>query len=190
MNKLKLYLVSLILLFLFLIIITIDIPICWGATCSFIGFYEIFILNWFSIFSFLLLVVSVYFWFQFRYRLKGSTKIPFKVVKSENISFEHLTFLATYIIPLISFNFSSDKFKLIFTLLLIVIGVMYIKTNMFYANPSLALMGYSIYKVDAEFRSGIKQDIIVLSLNKIKEDSVVTYIELDDNIYFGKVVNE
>lgn len=190
MNKLKLYLVSLILLFVFLIIITIDISFCFELSCKFIGIKDFFAKNWFAFISFIFLLIGLFFWFEFRFKINGATEIPFKIVKSENISFEHLTFLATYIIPLISFNFSDDKFKLVFSILLVVIGVIYIKTNMFYANPSLALMGYSIYKVDAEFRSGIKKDVIVLSMSKISDCSMVTYIKLDENVYLGKVLNE
>ncbi|WP_110975569.1 anti-phage protein KwaA [Acinetobacter sp. WCHAc060042] len=190
MNKLKLYLISLIILFIFILIITIDIPFCFHKACKFIGYKVLFKTNWFPIVIFIFLCIGVFFWFEFRHRLKGSTNIPFKVIKVENISFEHLTFLATYIVPLMGFNFSSDKFKLVFSILLVVIGVMYIKTNMFYANPSLALMGFSIYRVEADFRSNDRKSVIVLSLNKIKEGSNVTYIKLDDNVYFGKVLNE
>ncbi|ENX07773.1 anti-phage protein KwaA [Acinetobacter courvalinii] len=188
-NKLKLYFISLALLFIFIIVVTIDIPFCFQDGCSFIGFKLLFFKNWFSLICLVCFFISLFFWFDFKFKLKGSTSNPFKAKKVENVSFEHLTFLATYIVPLISFNFDSDKFKLLFTLLIFVIGIIYLKTNLFYANPSLALMGYSIYKVDADFRDGAKEGIIVLSLNKIEKDSLVTYIKLDENVYFGRVLN-
>lgn len=188
-DKLKLYFVSLALLFVFIFIITIDIQFCYGDGCSFAGLQTVFLKNWFPFLCFFLFLVSMFFWFEFKFKLKGSTSIPFKVSKSENVNFEHLTFLSTYIIPLISFNFDNDKFKILFSMLVVVIGYIYVRTNLFYANPSLAIMGYSIYKVDAVFRDEVKENIILLTSNKIKKDSIVTYIELGENVYFGRVIN-
>lgn len=126
---------------------------------------------------------------RFKYKLEGSKKTPFKIKKLKNINFEHLTFLTTYIIPLICLNFNNIRYIFTLFILLIIIGIIYIQTNMFYANPSLALLGYHIYEVNAKFRTGIKESIVVISRRKLDKGDKISYIKLDKKIYYGSVKN-
>ncbi|WP_266095432.1 hypothetical protein [Acinetobacter seifertii] len=41
--------------------------------------------------------------------MKGTTEIPFEIKKIDDANYEHLTFLATYVVPLISFDFSEGR---------------------------------------------------------------------------------
>jgi hypothetical protein len=123
--------------------------------------------------------------------LSGSKRIPFEITKIENLNHDHLAFLTTYIIPLITFNFDSLRYTVAFFLLLVIIGAIYVKTNMFYANPSLALLGYHIYKVDGTFfRTGNEQDLIVISREKLTLGMEVSYKKLDEKIYYVRVEND
>ena len=141
LRKVELYILSLWLLFLFIIIINIDIPTCFHAGCSFIGFDRLLTQgNIISMIAFMFLIVGIISYFRFDYDLKGSGDIPFQIIKIESINYENLTFLTTYVIPLVCFNFVSGRYLIVFVLLLILIGVMYVRTDQFYANPTLALL--------------------------------------------------
>lgn len=188
-RKINLYILSLGLLFAFFIIITIQFPDedfnieelqCWK---------EILISNIISIICFIMLIYCYFAYKKFEFDLKGTTDIPFSVTKIESINYEHLTFLATYIIPLISFDFESIRQMIVLGLLLVVMGVIYIKTDLFYANPSLALLGFYIYKANGSFKNGIRDDIIIISREKFIIGQKVLYIKLDDRIYYAKGVN-
>jgi hypothetical protein len=63
-------------------------------------------------------------------------------------------------------------------------GVIYIKTDLFYANPSLALLGFYIYKADGGFKTGDRNGIVIISREKILFGQKVSYIKLDDRIYY------
>lgn len=65
-------------------------------------------------------------------------------------------------------------------------GIIYIKTDLFYANPSLALLKFHIYKVDGSFKTGDHANIILLSRYRLSEKQKVSYIKLDDRIYYAK----
>lgn len=65
-------------------------------------------------------------------------------------------------------------------------GIIYIKTDLFYANPSLALLGFHIYKVDGNFKTGKKENIILLTRIRLSEKQKVTYIKLDNRIFYVK----
>ncbi|MCO4125721.1 MULTISPECIES: anti-phage protein KwaA [Enterobacter cloacae complex] len=185
-RKINLYILSLSLLFFFFIVITIDIPTCFGDKCEFIGFEKLLFKNAIAIICLLLFLYSVFAYLKFKYDIKQSTEIPFEVVKIEGINYEHLTFLATYVIPLITFDFEKTKYIVVLAMLLVVMGIIYIKTDLFYANPSLALMGFHIYKLDGVFKGGQKREgIIVITRSKIKMGDSVKYIKLDDRVYYS-----
>src|SRR5690606_39860333 len=121
---------------------------------------------------------------RFDFELKGANEIPFEVRKVENINYEHLTFLATYVVPLISFDFGSGRQMIVLGLLLVVLGVIYLKTDLFYANPSLALLGFHIYRADGSFKNGDNAGVVLICRERLSEGQKVSYIKLDDRIYY------
>lgn len=187
-EKVELYIISLWLLFLLIIVITIDVPIYFGNDWEFIGIRILFINNIIPLVSLVLLFIGLIFISRFKYKLAGSNKTPFEITKIENLNYEHLTFLSTYIVPLIAFDLSKIKYIVVLLILLITIGGIYIKTDMFHANPSLALIGYHIYRIDGNFRTGVRKNIIVISREKLSLSMKVSYKELNDKIYYGRVV--
>ncbi len=152
-RKFELYIVSLWFLFFLIIVVTVDIPYCWGGNCTFIGFKELISKNILPAISLFLILLGILFSFRFDYRLNGSKKIPSEVTKVEDHNYEHLTFLTTYIIPLICFNLASTRYVIALGILLFVIGIIYVRTDKFYANPTLAVLGYRLYKIDLKTRS-------------------------------------
>ncbi len=189
-DKVQLYIVSLWLLFLLIIIITIDVPLCFAPECGFIGVVELLRLNVIPIISGALLLLGLLFYWRFKYKIAGSKEIPFTVTKLENINFEHLTFLTTYIIPLICFDLSNTKYAFVLLVLLVFIGAIYVKTDMFYANPTLALLGYHIYKVDGNFRNGARENIILIARERLAVEDKLHYRKLDERIYYVKAAND
>jgi hypothetical protein len=73
-------------------------------------------------------------------------------------------------------------------LLLIVMGIIYIKTDLFYANPSLALLGYHIYQADGSFKNGDRHGVVLICRGRLSRGEKVEYIRLDERIYYVKKV--
>ena len=113
--------------------------------------------------------------------------MPFTITKIENINYEHLTFLTTYIVPLVCFNFVAVRYQFVLLVLLVVICAIYIKTDLFYANPTLALLGFKIYKIEGNFEDGIRENIILISKDNLEKNKRCDYIKLDERIYYVKV---
>jgi hypothetical protein len=188
-RKVGLYVISLWLLFLLVIIITIKIPFCWGDNCHFIGIYQFNAGIVIPLICLFFLLWGIYEFKRFKFDIEGSTNIPFKLIKVESINYEHLTFLATYIIPLVTFDFESVRYLIVLTLLLVFMGIIYIKTDLFYANPSLALLGFHIYKADGLFKNNdTRENIIIITRSKLNKTERVSYIKLDERIYYGAIV--
>lgn len=67
-----------------------------------------------------------------------------KVVSSENLNNSHIEYLLTYVfafLPLGNYSFIA------FLIFMIVLLVVYLKSNLLYVNPVLTLLGYNIFKI-------------------------------------------
>jgi len=185
-RKVDLYILSLGLLFFFFVIITIKLPDC-SFACKNIASWKVLALdNPIPIISVMFLTYCLYAYKKFDFDLNGATDIPFEIKEIEGINYEHLTFLATYVVPLISFDFGSSRQMIVLGLLLVVMGIIYIKTDLFYANPSLALLGFHIYRADGGFKNGNRDGIILVCRERLTKGQRATYIKLDDRIYYAK----
>lgn len=188
-RKIGFFFLSLWVLFVLIIIITIRIPICLSKDCYFVGFSYLLSTNILPLCSLLALIIGCISYFDFRYKLKGSPELSFEITEIENIDYEHLTFLTTYIIPLVCFQFENLRHIIVFAVLLIVIGSIYIRTDLFYANPTLAILQFRIYKVTGKFRNGeIRENIILISKEKLGKEDSVKYFKLDKRIYYASKV--
>lgn len=187
-RKIGLFLLSMWLFFILTIIITGYAPICISDDCQFIGLTELFSKNIIPLLCLLGIFIGMASYYDFSYNLKSSTNMPFKIDKIENINYEHLTFLTTYIVPLVCFNFAEFRYHLVLLILMIVICAIYIRTDLFYANPTLALLGFKIFKIEGVFEnSDIRSGIILITKHDLRRGDKCDYIKLDDRIYYAKL---
>ena len=185
-RKIGLYFLSLWLLFLLIIIITADVPICLGEDWEFVGLKYLLLNNIVPIMCILSLIIGGISYYDFNHQIKGTPELSFKITEFENIDYEHLTFLTTYIIPLVCFNFDSIRYEIVLAILLVVIGVIYIRTDLFYANPTLAILRFRIYKVSGSFRNNeMRSGIILICREKLNLNDRIKYIKIDERIYYA-----
>jgi len=129
--------------------------------------------------------LGVIFYNRFQYKFaKGAPDLPAKVIASENINFESVTFLATYIVPLACIDLDKDRSPVMLITILVLIGWIYIKTNLFYTNPTLAIWGYQIYRISTATR----QNITVIVKGKIKIGDEILVKNIDEKIYLAKII--
>jgi hypothetical protein len=185
-EKFELYILSLWFLFLLIIVVTIDIPVCFKDECKFIGFVELMARNVVPMVATLFVILGVLYYLRFDYKIAGSKSIPITIVSAEDINYEHLTFLATYIIPLICFNLTSARYLIALGLLLIVIGAIYVKTDKFYANPTLAILGFRLYSAVVRKRTGDEVKVVLITKDRLQNGGQIQFLELDDRVYFAK----
>jgi len=151
-------------------------------TKDFIGIKVLIGINKISI-SFLALIIisiSLYFLF-FNIVLKSSTeKLTIKEVKSNSV--EHLSYLATYILPFVGLKFDSWQSILATIALFYVLGHIYIKTNMILTNPTLTFFGYSISTIiDSKDKTKL-----VIHKEELIRNKELDFVPLVENIYILK----
>lgn len=188
-EKFELYILSLWFLFLLIIVVTIDIPIYLNRDYAFIGISNLLKQNVVPSIALILLMMGILYYYRFDYKISGSKSIPVEISSVEDLNYEHLTFLTTYIIPLICFNLTSVRYIIALGLLLAVIGIIYVKTDKFYANPTLAILGFRLYSVTVTRRTGEKVKVILITKDRLQEGSLIQFLELDSRVYFAKGIS-
>lgn len=117
--------------------------------------------------------------------LNNAKNLPVKIEECQSINYENLSFLATYIIPMVCFPMESRREIFVLFSVIIIIGCIFIKTNLFYTNPSLVLLGFNVYSVCDEHKEHLNTDIIIIKGTLKKGDSI-KYIKLGDNVFFAR----
>lgn len=177
--KIEIYFLSLALLFFLLLCKTICFPfdICngWDFTgwdCS-------------LVMSLICLVCLIICWIVWKRFDKSITNnggdIQVIVTRISNKNYEYLTFLTTYIIPMVCFNTSDLRDCVVMTILLIVLGVLFVKTNVYYLNQTLALLKFNIYEATLDGK-----DYILISKDKIRENDQVRTFTLNQGVKYAK----
>lgn len=132
-----------------------------------------------------LIIISILAFKKFIRETKSGKGIPKNFNKIRNIDFNHLTFIATYILPLLAFTLDGIRDMIFITFLLVFIGIIYIKTNLYYLSPVFIIFGIKVYS--SEEKGGSL--IILLSKYSLNNSESLYYTKIGD-IYFIKGKNE
>lgn len=179
--KFELYLVSLWLLFVLMIVVKLEFPVCFDSDCHYIGTLKLISTNALPAISIVMIVIIAVCYFRFRYRTQSNISLPVEAKKVEDLSYEHLTFLTTYIVPLICFNLDNVRYVIALFILLIVIGLIYVKTDKFYANPTLAILGFRLYKLEVD---GVSK--VLITTQRITEFDKIVFTVIDEKFISGR----
>ena len=169
------YFISLWLFFLLVSIITFQID-------NSIGIKDNLTKNIVSLIALVLSVLSLSLCLVVKDKTKSTTNPVYRIKKIENKNYDFLTFLSTYIIPLVFVDFSSLKQIIVLVILLGFMGFVFTKMNLYLANPTLALF-YNLYEIEVEEKNGNKT-VTVISKDKLTVDSCIEWIPFDDEYWF------
>lgn len=182
--KLSLYLISLWILLFMLIVLKVDISevslqmtkdMCKEIICE----------NIIPLICLLLILAGGVGYILFLDMLNNAKNLPVEIENCESVNYENLSFLATYIIPMVCFPMETDREIFVMFSVIIIIGCIFVKTNLYYTNPSLVLLGFNVYKVNCKFNSAFGMGIVITK-GKIQAGDSIKYLSLSDNIYFAR----
>ena len=165
--------------------LTVDIPINFSKGVHFIGIIPLLKRNWLS-FSSLLFAILGWIVASFeKQKWAGVSNPPYKIKSIKNENYEYLTFLTTYIIPLICIDLAKIRYVIVLAVLLILIGFIFIRMDLYCGNPTLALMGYRLFRVEIE---GVNAPggIILISKDHLVNNSSIKWIPIDRYVWIAK----
>lgn len=184
--KYKFYLMSLWLLFVLIFVLTVDIPISFSPDAKFIGVGPLLKRNWLAFCSLLLAGLGGFFAVKVRREWKGVTNPPYEIATIENVNYEYLAFLTTYIIPLVCIDLSNIRYVIVLAVLLVIMGFLFVRMNLYYGNPILALMGYRLYRVQIKELDNPPDGIILISEDELAVNTSINWIPIDKYVWVVK----
>lgn len=185
--KIGFYLLSMVFFLIIVIILGTDIPYYFGDNWEFIGLERLFEKGVIvPMVCTILLLSALFFHFWLNYFNRRTRLGKIRIDSTENLNKEVMSFVASYFIPLVSFSISTTWRHVVALFLLFwLIGVIYIKSDIYYCNPTLLVLGYRVYKVigTTTTNSTFVRNIIVKG--EIKEGDNIEYIDIDNNTSFA-----
>jgi len=154
----------------------------WNEQTTFIGWQAVIKQNKISAALLLLIIVSITLYFLLYQIIKKSAAEKIKVIQIQDNHSEHLSYLATYILPFVGLRLDTWQNIISTIALFYVLGHIYIKTNLILTNPTLTFFGFSISKIADE--NSISK--IVIHKAPLKKGREMDFIHLIQNIYILK----
>lgn len=195
-EEIKLYILSLAILFLIVLLITLDLKSFSDINSCIIkiscapdfnkakAIINLISKNILPLIMVIMIIYCIAIKSEFEHKLDGGAGDTLNITECENQDYEYLSFLATYIIPFFGFSFNEIGRLLAYAVLLVVIGIIFVKTEKYYANPTLAIFGYRIYKVTLSDGNNEYKSVIAISREKLSSSISVKYKNLSENVFF------
>lgn len=103
----------------------------------------------------------------FAFSHQKSSKI--RIISCKNITDKHfLGYFSLFVLFALTFEIEYVAMAVVFVIILVMVGVVYIKNNLFYINPLLNIVGFSFYQVQYTLgSSNSPQDSIFICCGKL-----------------------
>lgn len=122
----------------------------------------------------------------FKYYLSRNKTLSAGLSKQiKNIQEQNLdpsSFIATYIVPMIAFQYKELQNFIVLIIYLVVVGKIYMNTKLYYTNPTLSLLGYKIYTIDTKN----DKEIVLIIKDEVKREDYILVRELNEGIFLGR----
>lgn len=164
-----------------------DIPVCFGEDAVFIGWQQLWdntkvgnIIILISIFIEYLL----YCYLKIRWKHQ-SQELSVQIVEIKERNYEMVMFIASFFVPLVSFQLHQASNWIVLVILFVSIGIIFCKSTGFYNNPTLALLGFHFYDVIVKTQkegNDKKESWVILSKESLNIDDRIKYVKLSNGI--------
>lgn len=181
------YLLSMVFFLIIVMILGTNIPVYFGPDWVFLGWATVFSKGVIIpvVCSLLFLLTAIFCFWLYRWN-KGSRLGVVTDTKYENISSNVMSFVAAYFFPLVSFNLGTTwRHVAVLGLLFILIGVIYVKADIYYCNPTLLLLGFRTYRVKGKYAEDQDFNKTIIVWGRMMDGDKFKYIPIDENTCFA-----
>lgn len=188
--KSSFYMLSMALFFVIVLILGTDLPINFGEGAKFVGLWTCLTIRgiMLPIVCVLALLYIAFFIRYLKHRMKGTTLGPIEITDIHNANNDILAFVGTYFLPLVSFSLAEHwQHLLVLFILFVVIGVIYVRADIYYTNPTLLLLGFRVYRIKGVLNGNPIERVVIVQ-GELKKDVSVRYIVIDDNTFYVKKI--
>jgi hypothetical protein len=111
-------------------------------------------------------------------RAESLSPFQLKIAAFQKRDTEAMAYIVTYIIPFLAIPLHGWKEGIALSIFFIVLGILYINSNMIHINPMLNLFGYHLYEVTTE-DNGVHS---LLAKRSIRHLETIKVVKLGDEI--------
>lgn len=190
--KLSLYLLSISPVFLFSAILCANIPVCWPwEEWEFVGKDYLIGQN---ILSLVVLCIGITILIStcliIKYSVNHNTTQQSKTVISlDNLNSEVITFVASFFVPLVSFNLNQINYWLVLVLVFVLLGFCFFRSERLFCNPMLLIFGFNVYKTELKLHteSGKEEKVTktIIVHGELNGGNIIKNIELTNNLFYA-----
>lgn len=126
------------------------------------------------------LIVLILFFLRFAPRLGAFQQ---KVTGMQRRDGDVMSYIASYLIPFVALPFGGWQQGVALLLFFIVLGIVYVNSNMIHVNPMLNLMGYHLYDITVE-NSAVPHALI--THHRVALGETLHLIDIGDGIFLEK----
>jgi hypothetical protein len=108
--------------------------------------------------------------------------IKLKIAGFHRRDAEAMAYIVTYIIPFLVIPFHGWKEGIALSIFFVVLGILYVNSNMIHINPMLNLFGYHLYEITTE-DGGVHS---LLARRSIRHQETLNVVKLGDDILLEK----
>jgi len=137
---------------------------------------------------FLWCIISFFIYFHFKFFVSFGGKGGYTIKEIKEDKEAGLDFFLTFILPLLIGDLNEWQNMFAFIVYFIIIIILLIKTDLFYKNPILTLLGYHVYKLLFSDNPKIKEGCIILTSVIITDADTIEYKEIAGNVLYAKVL--
>lgn len=185
----RLYYISLLPLFGFIVIKYFEpssfVRLChaeWSnIKCEHWAFMGSVVLGLFAILSIIPLAIQS----KFGYNISGAKILS----KPDSLNHEMIGVLATVVLPFLTVNFTTIRECSASIFVIIIIGLIATRSNLYYKNPVLAILNFKIYKVVVEHTDPTEpKEFDVITLKTLKKDDSLYLKKIGEGVFYAKKV--
>ncbi len=125
------------------------------------------------------ITMALYF-FQFAPQLSS---IQERITGLQRHDGDVMGYIASYLIPFVAIPFGGWQQGVALLIFVIVLGIVYVNSNMIHINPMLNLLGYHVYEITLE-HSETSHSLI--THRRITKNEMIHLIDIGDGIFLDK----
>jgi hypothetical protein len=111
-------------------------------------------------------------------RMNGEYK---EITNVQDNSNKFIEYILAYIIPFLGFNLSAFVDVISVSIIFVMVGVLYIRSDLIYMNPMLNLFGYNLYKVNFE-----NKEFMIITKKEVVENQKIKIFKIAKRVGVAK----
>lgn len=181
------YLQSMIIFLLIVMVLGTSFPMYIGPNMEFAGVEVLYSKGFvIPVICVCLLVLSSIFSHWLKNRKKGTRMGPVTISTIENKNAEIMSYVASYFFPLVSFSLATTwRHVVVLAILFVVLGFIYIQSDVYYRNPTLMLMGYRSYHVSGTYNKPGDTEMIIITRDELASKDNYVYVPIDNHVFLA-----